>query len=385
VINIAGPLNATTPVGITVETSPTNTHLPARIVVTGSAANIPADMESLFYNEITPDPLPIGRFTNDANAGLMFYIADRNVPGIPIYTRLQDAFDAAVPANNDEVRLYGNTLETIFVDKRLRYNSKGYAVQGSFTLDSVAQVQLLDDLVADTLFLRATVFSHKTQLDLNDRSAVIADAAYLDLRLPADAAIGDWYSVNLPFDANVSDIRFASDTLRQVLHLQDFGIAAFDGQRRANYGIGNQPSNPDNDWQFLTEPVMTDGVGYMVTTGGIETLRFKAANLNLFATTTASTIYSVGPAANIQHGINYLAQPLPMNAVINDGISSGYRAGIRKPQFRPHRRRFLRHQNRQPRINHRPLHQLLLPDRQQRNRIVYPDHQCSNSKTASLP
>ena len=323
VINITGPLTTTTPIGITVETSPSNTHSPARIVVVGTTANVPAGIETLFYNEITPDPLPIGRFVDGTDAGLMFYLADRNVAGVPIYTKLQDAFDAAVPANNDEVRLYGNTQETIFVDKRLQYNSNGYAVKGSFTLDSVAQVQLLDDLIADTLYIRATTFSNKAQLGLNNYSATIADAAYLDLQLPADAAIGDWYPVNLPFDAKVSDIRDASDTMRQVLHLQDFGIAAFDSQRRATHGIGNQPSNPNNDWQFFTEPTMANGKAYMVTGNGLETLRFKAANLNLFATLTAPAVHSVGPTANIHHGFNYLAQPLPINAVISDGIPVG--------------------------------------------------------------
>jgi hypothetical protein len=166
---------------------------------------------------------------------------------------------------------------------------------------------------------------------LNNRSATIAHAAYLDLRLPADAGLSDWYPVNLPFDAAIADIRDAADTTKQFLHLQDFGIAAFDTHRRAMYGIGNQPSNPYNDWQFLTEPTMSGGTGYMVTAHATaathatapHTLRFKAANLNLFSTVTVPITYSVGPTDNFHHGINYLAQPLPINALIEGGIPAG--------------------------------------------------------------
>jgi hypothetical protein len=260
---------------------------------------------------------------NGAAANLMFYIADRNVTGVPIYTTLQDAFDASVAANNDEVRLYGNTAEAVTVDKTLKYNSQGNSVRGSFTLDSTSNVQLLDDLLADTLFIRATTFSNKAQLDLNSYDATITKAAYLDLRLPAGAAISEWYPVNLPFDARIADIRNAADTTALIINRQDFAIARFDGQRRANYGIGNQPANPDNDWQYFTGARMENGTGYMVTAAAFRTLRFKADNLNLFSTTTAPMTYFVGPAGSPNLGLNYIPQPLPINSTIGGDIPTG--------------------------------------------------------------
>jgi hypothetical protein len=281
-------------------------------------------MADLFYNEITPHPLPIGHVDRGATADLIFYLADRNVAGIPIYTSLQDAFDAASPVDNDEVRLYGATPEAVTVSKRLRYRSNGFAVTGPFTIDSVADLQLLDDLLADTLIIRASVFSKKALLDPNSHSVAIAKAACLDLRLPPGAAMGDWYPFNLPFDARVADIRDASDTLRQAVHLYDYGIAAYGSQRRATFGIGNQPSNPDNDWQFHTAPVLTGGTGYMATARGIGTLRFKASDLNLFTTVTAPASYTTGAAGAPHSGINYLSQPLPMNATVEGGIPYGH-------------------------------------------------------------
>jgi hypothetical protein len=323
VITVPAPLKMAAPVGITVETTPANTHVSGRILVTGTAANVPPGMENLFYNEIPVNPLPVGRLVNGADADLLFYIADRNVSGVPVYTTLQDAFDAAVSASNDEVRLYGDTREAVTVSKQLRYNSRGFSVSGSFTLDSLSRVQLLDDLLTDTLYIRATTFSNKALLDMNGFSPQITAAAYLDLRLPSDALTGDWYPVNLPFDARLTDIRDAADTLRQVLHLHDFGIAEYSPLRRALHGIGNQPSNPDNDWQYFTQPTMTNGAGYMVTASDIQTLRFKASSLNLFTTATAPLTYSTGPAAAAHHGINYVAQPLSMNAMIGGDIPPG--------------------------------------------------------------
>lgn len=323
VIHINGLLNSTLPIGITVETSPTDTHYPGRIVATGTTTNIPAGTENKFYNELVPPNLPIGRAVTGTTADLMFYIADRNVAGVPIYTTLQDAFDASVPANNDEVRLYGDTEEAVTVDKTLRYNSQGFNVVGSFTLDSTSNVQLLDDLLADTLYIRATTFSKKAQLDLNTFDATILKAAYLDLRLPENAVISDWYPVNLPFDASLADIRNVADTTALMLHLQDYAVAAYDGQRRANFGIGNQPSNPDNDWQYFTGSQMTNGTGYMVTTKGIQALRFKAANLNLFSATTAPMTYFIGSAGAAHQGFNYIAQPMSINSTITGGIPVG--------------------------------------------------------------
>jgi hypothetical protein len=324
VINIPAKLNMTTPVGITVETTPDNTHIPGRVLVTGSTTDVPPGMVGLFYNEITsPYSLPIGHIVNGSTANLIFYIADRNVAVVPVYASLQGAFDAAVSSDNEEVRLYGNTPETVIVSKKLRYNARGFSVQGSFTLDSISNMQLLDDLSADTLIIRATTFSNKAQLDCNSRSVSVAKAAYLDLRLPAFAAIGEWYPVNLPFDAKVSDIRDASDTLRQVFYLQDFGIAEYSTLRRAQFGVGNQPSNPDNDWQYFKQPAMTNGTGYMVSSSGIQTLRFKAGNLNLFSTAGALLTATSGPAGNAHQGFNYVAQPLSRNAVIAGGIPAG--------------------------------------------------------------
>ena len=324
VINIPAPLNSTRTIGITVETSPENTHIPGRVIATGTISNVPVGMESLFVNEIAPPKLPIGRRVNGSNADIMFYIADRNLsPTPPIYTTLQDAFDASVSANNDEVRLYGNTAENVIIDKNLRYNSKGNTVLGTFILDSTSIVQLLDNLRADTLFIRATTFAKKSQLDRNGFNALITKAAYLDLQLPESPVVGDWYPINLPFKANVSDIRSIDDTTYTLGLLTDYAIAEFSGQRRASYGIGNLPSNPDNDWQYFTGAEMVQGTGYMVTTKGIQTLRFKAADLNLFTVTTAPMSYYTGLANNTHHGINYIAQPMGTNSTISSGITSG--------------------------------------------------------------
>ncbi|MDR0573884.1 MAG: hypothetical protein LBG96_07645 [Tannerella sp.] len=324
VINITGPLNTTTPIGLTVETSPVNTHLPGRVVVTGTATNIPVGTESIFYNEIPAAPLPIGRTESGATANLMFYLADRNVTGVPIYTTLQGAIDAAISANDDEVRLYGNTDETIFVDKTFKYNSKGHSILNSFTLDSTANVQLLDDFIADTLFIRATTFSNKAQIDLDGYDANIAKAAYFYLMLPQGAAIGEWYPVNLPFNADIADIRNADDTAALILYMQDYAIAEYHGQKRATFGIGNQPSNPDNDWQYFTDNTLHNGTGYMVTTAGAtRTFRFKAADLNLFATTTTPITFFAGPAESAHHGINYIPQTRPANSIISWDVPTG--------------------------------------------------------------
>ncbi|MDR1224221.1 MAG: right-handed parallel beta-helix repeat-containing protein [Tannerella sp.] len=323
VINIINPLTTATPIGITVETSPVNTHLPGRIVATGTAAHVPAGAANLFYNELATDPLPIGRMENSGTANLMFYLADRNVTGAPIYLTLQEAFDAAVSADNEEVRLYGNTGESVTAEKTLRYNSQGHSVQGSFLLDSVSTVQLLDDLLADTLFIRANIFSRKAQLDKNGHGVALTEAAYFDLRLPEDASMSDWYPVNLPFDANLSAIRNVLDTASQLLYLQDYAVASFDGQRRANFGIGNQPSNPENDWQYFTDARLLNGTGYMVTTRGIRTLRFKSADLNLLSAETAPLTYYAGGAGSIHQGLNYIAQPMGVNSTVGGGIPQG--------------------------------------------------------------
>ena len=324
VINIASPLNSSRPIGLTVETSPTNTHIPGRVVVTGTTTNVPVGMESKFVNEIAPAPLPIGRRVNGSTADLMFYLADRNVGAIPpIYISLQDAFDASVVANNDEVRLYGNTPEHVVVDKALRYRSNGHTVSGSFTLDSTSFVQLLDDLHADTLYIRAATFSKKAQLDRDIYSALITKAAYLDLHLPESSKVGDWYPINLPFESNVSDIRNVSDTTYNLGALSEYAIAEYSGQHRANFGIGNQPSNPNNDWQYFTGSVMNQGAAYMVTTKGIRTLRFKASDLNLFTVASVPIVYYSGSANNIHHGMNYLSQPMGINSIISGGIASG--------------------------------------------------------------
>ena len=321
VINITGTLNSTRPIGITVETSPVNTHIPGRILVSGTTANVPVNMESLFYNEIQPEPLPIGRVIDgSSNANLIFYIADRNIGAIPpIYTSLQDAFDA-VSGIDEEVRLYGHTHEHVTVNKSFRYNSQGKTVTGSFTLDSTSIVRLLDDLHADTLYIRATTFSKKAQIDLNTYNAAITKAAYLDLTLPASPGSGEWYPVNLPFDGNMSDIKNAADTSLMLSSKHEYAIASFDGQRRANFGVGNKPADPNNDWQYYNGTTMTNGTGYMVSSKGIQTLRFKAANLDLFTTTTAPVVYYTGVANNIYHGLNYVAQPMSMNSIIGDGI-----------------------------------------------------------------
>ena len=318
VINIIDPLTGTSLIGVTVETS---THVPGRIIATGTTVNVPAGMESRFVNEITSAPLPIGRRENGSSADLMFYIADRNVTGVPIYTSLQDAFDAAVSANNDEVRLYGDVREHVVIDKTLRYRSMGFDVSGSFTLDSTSNVQLLDDLHADTLYIRATTFAKKAQLDRGVFNVLITKAAYLDLRLPENPIVSDWYPVNLPFESNISDVRNALDTTYSLGILSDYAIAGYDGQRRANFGIGNQPSSPDNDWQYFTGSVMNEGTGYMVTTAGIQTLRFKAANLNLFNVTTVPFYSYSGSAGAIHQGFNYIAQPMGINSAISGGVS----------------------------------------------------------------
>ena len=321
VINIPAPLNSTRTIGITVETSPENTHIPGRVIATGTTSNVPSGMENLFVNELAPPKLPIGRRVNGSNADIMFYIADRNVGAVPpIYTTLQDAFDEAISTNNEEVRLYGNTAENVIVNKTLRYNSQGNNVVGSFILDSTSVVRLLDNLHADTLYIRATTFAKKAQLDLNTYNTSIIKAAYLDLRLPGNAALGEWYPINLPFNANVSDIRDASDTTNVLSHMDEYTLAAFDGQRRANHGIGNQPDHLNNDWQYFTGATMDNGTGYMVASKGVQTLRFKAANLNLFSTTTAPVVYYTGVTNVINHGINYVAQPMSMNSRIAAGI-----------------------------------------------------------------
>ena len=324
IINITGPFIGTRSVGLTVETSPVNTHVSARVLVSGTAANVPASMLNLFHNEISPDPLPIGRVVDGSNADLVFYIADRNIGATPpIYFSLQDAFDAAISANNDEVRLYGNIKESIIVNKTLRYNSKGHNVDGSFILDSTSNVQLLDNLHADTLFIRASTFSKKTQLDLNGYDATVTKAAYLDLRLPEDINVGDWYPINLPFNADISEIKDASDTTMSLFYMADFFIAEYDGLRRAIHGIGNMPTNPNNDWQYFQGATMNNGTGYMVSTRGLQTLRFKASNLNLFSTTTAPVTYHTGGAGISHSGMNYVAQPTSMNATIGGDMPAG--------------------------------------------------------------
>ena len=324
VIIIPATLKSTRTIGITVETSPENTHIPGRVIALGTTANIPVGIDSLFVNELAPPKLPIGRRENGSAAEIIFYLADRNVGTVPpIYTTLQDAFDASVSANNDEVRLYGNTAENVIIDKTLKFNSKGNTVLGTFILDSTSIVQLLDNLHADTLFIRATTFAKKSQLDRNGYNALITKAAYLDLLLPENPIVGDWYPINLPFKANVSDIRNTNDTTYTLGLLTDYAIAEFSGQRRASYGIGNLPSNPDNDWQYFTGAEMIQGTGYMVTTKGIQTLRFKASDLNLFTVTTAPMSYYTGLATNTNHGINYIAQPMGTNSVISSGITSG--------------------------------------------------------------
>jgi hypothetical protein len=322
IINITGAIGTgLSPIGITVETSPANTHYPNRLVARGTTTNVPADTQDKFLNETTSDPLPIGRTVSGTTADLVLYLADRNVAERPVYFSLQDAFDAAVPSGNDEVRLYGNTEESVIVDKTLKYNSKKHSVIGSFTLDSTSNVQLLDTLYADTLFIRANTFAGKAQLDRNAFNAKITKAAYLDLRLPENVALGEWYPVNLPFDANLADIRDYSDDSNPLTYLHDYAIADFDGQRRATYGIGNRPDRADNDWQYLAGALMNNGVGYMVTTKGLRTLRFKAADpLNLFATTTASMIFYLGAAGPQHQGWKYTAQPTGINSTIG-GIS----------------------------------------------------------------
>ena len=323
IINITAPLTSTSTIGVTVETSPVNTHIPGRVIATGTTTNIPAGMENRFVNELAAPRLPIGRRVNGSTADLMFYIADRNVAGIPIYASLQDAFDASVAANNDEVRLYGNTPEHVIADKTLRYNSKGHTVTGSFTLDSTSIVQLLDDLHADTLYIRATTFSKKAQIDRGTFNALITKAAYLDLRLPENSVAGDWYPINLPFKANVSDITDASDMTSSLVLLQDYAIAEFSGQRRASFGIGNTPSNPDNDWQYFSGMEMNQGAAYMVTTNGVQSLRFKASDLNVFGVTTVPMTYYTGGADVAHHGINYISQPMGINSIIAGGITGG--------------------------------------------------------------
>ena len=321
VINITGPLNSTMPIGITVETSPANTHISGRVIATGTTTNIAAGKDSLFVNEITTNPLPIGRRVTGSVADIMFYIADRNVAGTPVYATLQGAFDAAVSASNDEVRLYANTQESVVIDKRLRYNSNGHAVLGSFTLDSASVVQLLDDLHADTLYIRATTFARKAQIDLNGFDASVTKAAYLDLRLPENSIAGNWYPFNLPFESKVADIRNAADTTYAPDVMSDYAIAEYSGQRRANFGIGNLPSNPDNDWQYFTGADMNEGTGYMVTTSGIQTLRFKASNLNLFNIQTVPVVYYSGAAGSMHQGMNYVAQPMGINSTISGGVT----------------------------------------------------------------
>jgi hypothetical protein len=324
VINLDGFAATTNPAGITVETSPSDTHYPGRVIATGTTAGVPAGTEACFVNELTTAPLPIGRTTEGGRADLIFYLSDRNVAGVPIYITLQDAFAASATAGNDEVRLYGDTEEQIFIDRPVQYRSKGHAVAGSFTLDSTANVTLLDDLTTDTLYLRANMFSKKAQLDRGAHAITLRDAAYFDLMLPENPQQSDWYPVNLPFDVSLSDIRNLADTAAVLLFRKDYAVAAYDGQRRATYGIGNQPSNINNDWQYLATPLMTNGTGYMVSTGNIRTLRFKAANLNsVFSTSTSPMTYYMGTAGAPHQGINYLAQPMGANSTIAGGLSAG--------------------------------------------------------------
>ena len=171
--------------------------------------------------------------------------------------------------------------------------------------------------------IRATTFSKKAQLDRGAYDAIITKAAYLDLRLPENSMVGDWYPVNLPFESNVTDIRDASDTTYSLGVLSEYAIAEYSGQRRANFGIGNQPSNPDNDWQYFTGSVMNQGTAYMVTTKGIRMLRFKASDLNLFTVETFPMVYYMGGANVAHHGINYISQPMGINSIIAGGITSG--------------------------------------------------------------
>ena len=325
VINITGPFNSTSTIGVTVETSPVNTHIPGRIIATGTTSNVPEGMEDRFVNEIVTSPLPIGRRVTGATADLMFYIADRNVGARPpVYASLQDAFDAAVSADNDEVRLYGNTHEHVIADKTLRYRSNGHTVSGSFTLDSTSNVRLLDNLHADTFYIRATTFAKKAQLDRDIYDVLLTKAAYLDLRLPEKPKVGDWYPVNLPFNSEVSDISDASDsTATSLVMLTNYAIAEFCGQRRANFGIGNKPTDPNNDWQYFTGSEMNEGTGYMVTSKGIRSLRFKASDLNLFSIETAPVVYYTGAAGAAHFGFNYVSQPIGINGVIANGIVSG--------------------------------------------------------------
>ncbi len=88
VINITDPFAPVNPIGVTVETSPANTQIPGRIVATGTTANVTPGMEDNFYNELALPHLPIGRSVSGTTANLMFYLADRNVTGVPIYTTL---------------------------------------------------------------------------------------------------------------------------------------------------------------------------------------------------------------------------------------------------------------------------------------------------------
>ena len=161
-------------------------------------------------------------------------------------------------------------------------------------------------------------------MDRNGKAVTVRKAAYLDLTLPTQPRKNDWYPVNLPFDAYLADVRNAEDTLPPLLYLKDYAIAVYDGQRRATYGIGNQPSNPDNDWQYFQGAMMDNGAAYMAAADGIGTLRFKAANLaDLFTATTAPLLYYTGPAGATHQGINYVAQPTGINGTAGGAIPPG--------------------------------------------------------------